>query len=413
MNSPERQTQLRVWTVSELTRLIKDVLEQTFYPFWLEGEIGNLTLHRSGHAYFTLKDAGSQIPAVFFRGVGTLQQLNIQEGMQIELQGRLTVYEPRGQYQLVVERIRPKGMGALQQRLEELKAKLRKEGLFDPDRKRPLPALPGRIGLVTSPDGAAVHDFLRMLAGRFANVTVRLYPAAVQGEKAAAEIAAGIDFFSSTRTCDVIVITRGGGSLEDLWPFNEETVARAIAASSLPVVSAVGHEVDVTIADLVADARAPTPTAAAELVIGRKAELQLHIDQLQKRLESCLELTITNLRHRVQMAAGNRVFREPAHAVHATQQRLDEFMLRQTGVWDRFRLRARSRIEAAQTRLATLNPLAVLERGYAVLQDRQSGRVVMRAADVTPGQRLEAMVAKGTLDVLVTGVRQAENRRTP
>jgi exodeoxyribonuclease VII large subunit len=395
----------KVFSVSELNRIIKELLEQTFYPFWLQGEVGNLTIHRSGHVYFTLKDSASQITAVFFRGAATAQQIGLAEGMAVELLGRLTVYEPRGQYQLVVDRIRPKGAGLLQQRFEELKRRLQAEGLFDAERKRPIPALPACIGVVTSPEGAAIHDFLQILGRRFADAHVRIYPAAVQGARAVDEVVAGIEFLNAHRACDVIVVTRGGGSLEDLWPFNEEKVARAVAASGIPVISAVGHEVDFTICDYAADFRAPTPSAAAELVVGRKADFLEKLGQLRGRLRGSLLLRLSELRRRVDRAARSPLFREPAHLVQRSQQRVDELTLRLARALQARHALAQARLEKAAARLAALNPRGVLNRGYAILLDKASGKPVTGPQDTSLGARLTGILAHGEADLLVSGLR--------
>ncbi len=395
----------KLFSVSELNRIIKDLLEQTFYPFWIQGEVSNLTLHRSGHVYFTLKDSASQIKAVFFRGVATAQQLGLAEGMAVEVLGRLTVYEPSGQYQLVIDRIRPKGAGQLQQRFEELKRRLQAEGLFDAERKRPIPALPACIGVVTSPEGAAIHDFLQILGRRFADAHVRIVPAAVQGERAADEIVAGIELLNARRACDVIVVTRGGGSLEDLWPFNEEKLARAVAASKIPVISAVGHEVDFTICDFVADFRAPTPSAAAELVVGRKADFLEKLETCRGRMRAVLLLRLGELRRRVERAARSPVFREPAHLVQRSQQRVDELTLRLGRALQARHALALARLEKASAKLAALNPCAVLNRGYAILLDKTTGKPVTGPLDTRLGARLTGILAHGEADLLVSGLR--------
>ncbi|MFA4943498.1 MAG: exodeoxyribonuclease VII large subunit [Lentisphaeria bacterium] len=393
----------QILSVSELTRIVKELFEQTFYPFWVRGEAGNLTFHRSGHLYFTLKDAQSQIAAVWFRGAAAARQLGLAEGMEVEALGRLTMYEPRGQCQLVIDRLRPKGVGLLQQRFEELKRKLQAEGLFDPERKRPIPALPKCIGVVTSPEGAALQDFLKILGRRFASLHVRIVPVAVQGVRAAAEIAAGIALLNRSRGCDVIVATRGGGSLEDLWPFNEEVVARAVAASAIPVISAVGHEVDFTICDYVADLRAPTPSAAAELVVAKQSEFQERLANLRQRQRQALRLRLGDWRRRLDRAAHSPAFREPLHQVRRHQQRLDELGLRLNRALLARQQAARARLDRAGARLAALNPAAVLERGYAILLDRASGHAVTDAATAPLGGRLTGLLAKGRLDLLVAG----------
>jgi exodeoxyribonuclease VII large subunit len=390
----------RLWTVSEVTASVRDTLERAFSSMWLTGEVSNLTTHRSGHVYLTLKDAASQISAVFFSGAGTVRSLKIVEGMEVEIYGRLSVYEPRGTYQFTIREMRPKGLGALQMRFEELKRKLESDGLFEAARKRPLPMLPQCVGVVTSPDGAALRDFLNIIHRRFADMHVRIFPAAVQGENAVAEIVRGIEFFNCSRSCDVIVVTRGGGSLEDLWAFNEERVARAIAASTLPVVSAVGHEVDFTIADFVADLRVPTPSAAAELVVGRKAELLERLAAAERTLANNLNLRLSRLRNRVQRAAQSYVFREPMNLVRRHQQRVDELGLR---LQQRLRtqvVNARHCVERMALQLQALNPRRVLSRGYAILIN-ENGKAVRAPDDVTAGTVITGIVAEGEIKLTV------------
>jgi len=396
----------RVWTVSELNRLVKDLLEQSVEPFWLRGEIGDLTIHRSGHVYFTLKDARSQLPAVMFRGAETARHLELRTGIEIEVFGRLTVYEPRGAYQMLVQLIRPQGLGDLQKRFEELKARLRAEGLFDEERKRPVPLLPGCVGLVTSPEGAAIRDFLRLVNRRFAGLHVRLVPVPVQGPDAAPQIAAAVRYLSDTRACDVIVVTRGGGSLEDLWAFNEEMVARAVAGSSIPVISAIGHERDFTICDFAADLRAATPSAAAELVIGAKAELHERLEQSRTRLRQGLALRVARGRERLQRLLARRVLHEPAAAVRVFTQRVDELTARLAAGLVRRAERARSREQALSGRLAALNPRSVLARGYAILLD-DAGRAIRQAEQTTPGAHLRGLLHAGALDLQVSRVTPA------
>lgn len=404
---PDKSKDAKIWTVSELNRMLKDLLEQTFYPFWIAGEVSNLTLHRSGHVYFTLKDKNSQVAAVFFRGAQTARDIGLKEGQEVEVLGRLTVYEPRGNYQVLVDRIRLKGVGDLQKRFEELKAKLRAEGLFDADRKRPIPALPRCIGVVTSPEGAAVRDFLQILGRRFANLRVRIYPAAVQGAGAAPQIVAGIRYLNETLACDVIVVTRGGGSIEDLWAFNEESVARAVAASQIPVISAVGHEVDFTICDFVADLRCPTPSAAAELVIGKKSELLEQVAHLRERLRSRVQLRFSEWRRRVDRAAGSSVFREPAALVRLNQQRLDELALRLSRALDQRHRDAKARLDRLTAKMSVLNPRHVLGRGYAILVDRKTEHALVGADETAIGNRLQALLARGELDLIVTGTKNS------
>jgi len=390
----------RVWTVSELNRLLKELLESSLEPFWLRGEIGDITLHRSGHVYFTLKDAGSQVPAVMFRGVETARRLELRTGVEIEVYGHLTVYEPRGAYQVLVQLVRPKGIGDLQKRFEELKARLRAEGLFDAERKRPIPVLPRCVGLVTSPEGAAMRDFLRLLNRRCGGMHVRLVPVPVQGPDAAGQVAAALRFLNESQACDVIVVTRGGGSLEDLWAFNEEVLARAVAASVIPVISAVGHERDYTICDFAADLRAPTPSAAAEVVIGAKADLLERVQVCRGRLQQGLDLRLARSRERLQRLLARPVLHEPAAAVRVYHQRVDELSTRLAAALRRHSERTRSRIESLRDRLAALDPRQVLGRGYAILVDAE-GHALRRAGDTAPGAALTALLHEGELGVRV------------
>jgi exodeoxyribonuclease VII large subunit len=359
--------------------------------------------------YLTLKDAHSTVPAVFFRGADTARRLALRTGSEIEVWGRLSVYEPRGAYQVIVNRIRPHGIGELQRRFEELKSRLRAEGLFDDERKRPIPLLPRCVGVITSPEGAAIRDFLQIIERRFADLHIRIVPTSVQGEGAARQIAAGIGFLDRTRACDVIVVTRGGGSIEDLWAFNEEIVARAVAACGLPVVSAVGHERDFTICDFAADLRVPTPSAAAELVVGAKAELSERVRNSGRRLRHVLERRIGDARRRFERAAGSPVFREPAALVRMAQQRLDELSLRLTnGLRKQAELR-RARYDKAAAQLTALSPRNVLRRGYAILLDERHGRAVRTPDDAPVGAGLHALLARGGLRIKVTEHLAADN----
>src|SRR5579864_4870217 len=278
--------QRRVWKVSELTQQIGNLLEGSFPDVWVEGEVSNYRPAQSGHLYFTLKDAQAQIRCICFRDQLRGIKFRPDNGLQVTVRGSLGIYEPRGEYQIYVSHIEPVGLGALQLAFEQLKKKLQEEGLFEHSRKKPLPVLPRCIGIVTSPTGAAIRDILRVLKRRFPNAHVRLYPVKVQGDGAAKEIAAAVNYFTRAKFADVLIVARGGGSLEDLWAFNEEVVARAIFASEIPVITGVGHEADFTIADFVADLRAPTPSAAAELVVSSRQEFERHIaEQLRHRVQ--------------------------------------------------------------------------------------------------------------------------------
>ena len=395
MEAPEQ-----IWEVSDVNRAVREIVEGSLLPFWLRGEVGSLVLHRSGHAYFTLKDANSQLRAVFFGGAAQCAKLGIANGVKIEAFGNLTVYEVRGEYQFSARRLRLAGLGDLQRRFEEVRRRLAAEGLFDQERKRPIPVLPKRIGVVTSPTGAAIRDFLQIINRRFPNVNIRIYPCMVQGQGAAEQVARGVEFFNRTAGADVIVVTRGGGSMEDLWPFNEERLARAVAASAIPVISAVGHEIDFTICDFAADLRVPTPSAAAELVIGRREEMSAKLTRLDKDLRNVLALTLTRLRSRFERAAGSFVFREPEHLVAMRRQQLDELESRLFSGADHLRLRHRSRLDQLAGTLAALNPRRQLERGYAILFDPAENRPVT-TSKLPAGSRLRAQLADGEMDIEV------------
>lgn len=393
----------KVWTVSEINRLIKEILDQTFYPFRIRGEISNLTIHRSGHVYFSLKDKSSQLSAVYFRAASIARDLELKNGMAIEVDGRVTVYEVRGTCQVIVNRITPQGTGELQKQFEELKQKLRDQGLFDQSRKRPIPRFPRRVGVVTSLQGAAIRDFCRILDRRFADLHIRIYPAAVQGGQAAGQIAAGIGFFNHDKSCDVIVLTRGGGSLEDLWPFNQEEVARAIAGSAIPVISAVGHEIDYTISDFVADLRVPTPSAAAELVVQEKSRLREQVTGGRDRIIRAFRLQISELRRRLERASRAAALRDPRNRVQRWQQKVDELTSRIQLMTERKTSDYNRRLETLQGRLQALSPRQVLERGYAIVMDDQ-GKTVKQATAVRPNQELQTILASGRLKTLVTEV---------
>jgi len=434
----------QVLSVSELTRRLKGLLEGGFPNIWVEGEISNLATAASGHLYFTLKDANAALSVVMFRNNAARLNFKLADGLQVLALGPISVYEKRGQYQLIASQLLPKGLGALQLAFEQLKQKLAKEGLFDAARKRPLPVLPKCLGLVTSPGGAAIRDFLNIIGRRFANVRIVINPVRVQGPGAAEEIAAAIDGLNALHaagrlTLDVLIVTRGGGSLEDLWAFNEEVVARALARSALPTISAVGHEIDFTISDFVADLRAPTPSAAAELVVRAKEEFAGMLAQHQKRLDKDLRLRLAEARHRFTGLATSYVFRQPAELIRQYQQQVDDLSRRLTraasvalqtrrarlaviklvtpqakmqqtrerlavreqqlaAALARWREQTAHRLAQAQTRLELLSPKSTLSRGYSITRLAESGRVVRKVADVKPGASLKTLVQDGEFD---------------
>ncbi|MDX1944595.1 MAG: exodeoxyribonuclease VII large subunit [Pirellulaceae bacterium] len=387
-----------VLSVSQLTQLIQGTLEETFHSLWISGEVSQVSRHQSGHVYFTLKDDKAKISAVIWRSTAQTLRFRLEEGEQVICQGGLSVYPPRGGYQLVVQRIEPQGLGPLQLAFKQLQERLAAEGLFDAIHKRTLPKFPRRVGFVTSPTGAAVHDFLQVAARRGKGVRILVIPTRVQGEGAAAEIARAIATANRIQPpLDVLVVGRGGGSLEDLWSFNEEPVVRAIFASEIPVVSAVGHEVDVTLADLVADVRALTPSEAAERVIPSAAELSARLAQHQRRMVAMLRSRVVAARRHVEQLASRRLLREPRTLIHDRARRLDELDSQATAAIRRRLSSARDRLAATTARLESLSPLAVLSRGYSVTTKLDTNDVLRSAATVAVGELLKTRLAEGEL----------------
>jgi exodeoxyribonuclease VII large subunit len=388
-SAPRRQ----VLAISELNELIKGTLESRLDALWVQGEISNFRVAPSGHLYFTLKDDKSQICAVMFRRQGARLRFRPENGMAVLCFGRVSLYSSRGDLQLYVDQLEPQGQGALYLAFEQLKSKLAAEGLFAPERKKVLPLLPTSIGIVTSDRGAALHDMLRILWDRYADRRVVIRPVKVQGEGAAREIAEAIADLNRLGAVDVMIVGRGGGSLEDLWAFNEEEVARAIHASAVPVISAVGHEIDFTIADFVADHRAPTPTAAAEMVVPRKADLLEQVRALDDQLMRDMELAGEMLKETVYGLA--RRLADPTRKLRENQQRLDEMsvdLLRR--FHDRLR-QFKDRLAQSAGRLGALSPLAVLERGYSITHKLVDEHIVKDAASVAVGDLLRITFALG------------------
>jgi exodeoxyribonuclease VII large subunit len=437
----------RTLTVSELTGLLRTSIEEQFSDIWLEGEVSNLRAPGSGHVYCTLKDKSSQIRAVLFRSSAVRLRFALREGMQVIVRGRLTVYEPRGEYQIVLDSVEPKGIGALQLAFEQLKERLAAEGLFDEGRKKPIPAFPRTVGVVTSLTGAAVRDILAVLRRRWPTIHILIAPVQVQGESAGRQIAGAIADLNDLGSVDVIIVGRGGGSLEDLWSFNEEIVVRAIAASQVPVVSAVGHEIDVTLADFVADLRVPTPSAAAEAVVPVLSEIVERVRELtvrtrqvmfrhcvfeRQRLDAAIR-GVTDVRFRLQEAAQRtddmvdrltdmvqqlltygreRVYEarrdlsdlSPILTIKQGLAIVPQFSKRLEGQMGIMLAHHHHRIHAMLAQLNTLSPLAVLGRGYSILYTLPTGQVLHRASDVVVGQELEARLASGRLNCMVTHV---------
>lgn len=387
-----------VFTVSQLTELIKGTLESRFSAIWVSGEISEVSRPQSGHLYFTLKDGGSQIRGVMWRTAAQRLPFALEDGQQVICQGSIDVYLPRGSYQIVVRQIEPQGLGALQIAFRQMQQRLAAEGLFDARHKQPLPAYPRRVAFVTSPTGAAVRDFLEVAKRRFRGVNVLIIPARVQGEGSATEIARGIETANRlSDPPDVLVVGRGGGSLEDLWAFNTEGVVRAIFASKIPVVSAVGHEIDVTLSDLVADVRALTPSEAAERIFASGDELKQRLAVLGRRLTSGLRGRVTRVRSQLESLAQRRVLRRPLEAIYERSRRLDELDSRLKRATERRLLRLKDRLAADAARLESLSPLAVLSRGYSVTQRVADDRIVRTAEDVSLGELVRTQLHAGRI----------------
>ena len=386
-----------ILSVSQLTALIQGTLESTFHSLWVGGEVSEVTRPHSGHVYFTLKDAQAQIRGVIWKSTAQRIKFKLAEGQQVICHGDLDVYPPRGTYQLVVRQVEPQGVGALQLAFKQLQERLAAEGLFEAVHKKPLPAFPRRVGFVTSPTGAAVQDFLEVAARRFRGVEILVIPARVQGDGAAAEIARGIGLANRLRPpLDVLVVGRGGGSLEDLWCFNEEAVVRAIFRSQLPVVSAVGHEIDVTLADLVADVRALTPSEAAERVIPSADELNARLRHLERRLAANLRGRATATRRHLDQLAKSRVLREPKTLLYDLSRKLDELDAAAARAIRRRLAVTKDRLAATTARLESLSPLAVLARGYSVTT-LPGGEVIRDASQAEPGETIHTRLARGEL----------------
>ncbi len=435
----------RIWTVREIVSAVRTRVESDYTDVFVMGEISNFRPADSGHLYFTLKEDGAQIRVVMFRSQARLLRFRPENGLQVMARGRVTVYEDRGELQILAEFLEPKGAGALQIAFEQLKAKLAKEGLFEQSRKKPLPSLPHRVGIVTSPRGAAVQDFVNIIRRRHQGVHVLIYPAQVQGDLAASEVSSGIKYFNRAKNVDVIVVARGGGSIEDLAAFNDEGLARTVAASAIPVISAVGHETDFTICDFVADLRAPTPSAAAELVVRTERELLDRLAHLRERLARGVKYQLLTARQSLVELTRHRAFDRTTGLIRHQQQRLDELSFRLAGNAREFLRRYRQRLDAASSslryhdvrrtladshrvlasqtatlaaamrgslasrrnqvdsltaQLNALSPVAILERGYALVFDN-AGNLVKDAAQLSANDEITARVSKGRIRAII------------
>ena len=389
----------KVYSISEITGLIKNALESSFAGVWVEGEISNYKLASSGHRYFSLKDESATLRCAMWRGMGRSRGLSFEpkDGMRVRAFGSLSVYPPRGDYQLIVSDLVEIGIGPLEIAFQKLKEKLLKEGLFDEARKRPLPVFPSAVGVVTSPTGAAFVDITRTISQRFAPMRIVLAPVRVQGTEAAGEIVAAIAALNRRSDIDVLIVGRGGGSLEDLWPFNEEIVARAIAASRIPVISAVGHEVDFTIADFVADLRAPTPTGAAERITDNWVHVRTELPQMMNRLRRAVGTRTSWYRQQWSRLQSSHALRRPADLLHLWTQRLDEASDRLSRTIQQNLERTQHNIGAISGRLAALSPEAVLRRGYSITRRLGDSHPIRDAALVHPGERIDTTLASGRI----------------
>lgn len=392
----------KFWSVSELTRYIREILESDYnlQDLWIEGEVSNLSQPRSGHLYFTLKDRSCSLRCVMWRSQVARQTFIPRDGEAIEVHGSVNVYEAAGQYQLYADLIRPAGEGALFQEFLRLKARLEAEGLFEPERKRPLPRWPRRIGIITSPTGAALRDMLNTLQRRYALLDIILSPTEVQGDGAPDGIVSALEKLNRLAKPDVILLARGGGSIEDLWAFNDERVARAVAASTAPVVSGVGHETDFTIADFVCDLRAATPTAAAELVTPDRLELTSNLVDIHQRLSRAAQDRLDTLAWELNRLENRLQLRSPQAQIRTSRQRLDDLSRRAEAAQRHRLILARTRLSGLQQNLQALSPLAVLGRGFAVVSDRE-GRPVRSIQQVSSGDSLNVRVSDGSFDVQV------------
>lgn len=412
------ETERKPLTVSQLTNSIRIALESRFASVWVEGEISNFKNHSSGHWYFTLKDESAQLRAKCFRSTNTRIRFQPANGLKVRARGKLSVYAPRGEYELVVDALDPVGAGALRIAFEQLRDRLQKEGLFAKELKRPLPVFPRRVGIVTSPTGAAIRDILNVISRRTRTVHVLFSPARVQGDSAGPDIARAIQFINQYHEramregreadlVDVLIVGRGGGSTEDLWAFNQEEVARAIRRSVIPVISAVGHETDFTIADFAADHRAATPSAAAEIVAAREDQIRSALEHLGRQLVRLTRFQIVNLRSRVQEQALSHAFDEVKSRLTAARVRLDSASAACGGAMETKLQEGRERLGLAAASLDALSPLGVLERGYAIAQDA-SGRLLRDAASVSLGDSVSVRLAKGKLKTRVEATDEHE-----
>ena len=390
-----------IWSITEVNNAVRELVENSLMPFWLQGEVGTLNVYSSGHVYLTLKDLKCQIKCTFFNGAVKARAMNLAVGSAVEAYGKLSVYTQRGEYQFNIKDLRIAGGGTLQQQFEDIKKRLSEEGLFDQSRKLPLPDFPRTAGVITSADGAAIRDFVNIASRRAPYLNIKIYPAVVQGSGCAESVMKGIEFFHRPgNEVDVLVITRGGGSMEDLWGFNSELLARRIAASKIPVISAIGHEIDFTIADFVASLRAPTPSAAAELVAPEADALRQTLEQKKNAMQRILDLTLMRWKNRLERAAASKVFYDPEYVLQSYFQKVDELSCELQRVWEKRLQNESGRLSLAKTKLEAMDPSAVLNRGFAILM-KADKTVADKTGKLVPQEQITAILQDGTVDMTV------------
>ena len=398
----------RIWSISELTESIKSALQREFSSIWVVGEVSDLARPQSGHVYLSLKDESAVLRGVIWRNTAGRINFPLEDGTEVMCRGDIDVYAPRGSYQIVLRHIEPRGEGALQQALRRLQANLQSEGLFDPEHKQPLPKFPRRIAVVTSPTAAALRDFLEVARRRWRGGEILIVPTRVQGNGSAAEIVQAIETAARLRPQpDILVVTRGGGSIEDLWSFNEESVVRAIFNTQIPVVSAIGHEIDVTLSDLAADVRALTPSEAAELVFPSSDDVRSHLNHLRQRMSGALRQVAAQARTRLKAIAERRVLRLPLESIRDLARRVDELQIRATRAIWRGHRRFHEGTQQTAARLESLSPLAVLARGYSVTQRSADDQIVTAASELEVGDELTTRLARGLVISAVKTKRDA------
>ena len=397
------------FSVTQLNEYVRMLLDgnAVLSDIWIKGEISNFTNHRTGHMYFSVKDAGASVRVVMFKAHAARLKFEPRDGMKVLLHGRVSAYVPGGQYQFYADLMEADGLGSLYLAFEQCKARLQAEGLFDPARKKQIPRLPGRVGIITSPTGAAIRDIINVTGRRYPQGELLIFPSLVQGEQAAAYLAGGIRYFNRAQNVDVIIIGRGGGSIEDLWAFNDERLAREIAASAIPVISAVGHETDFTICDFVADLRAPTPSAAAELVFPDRLALKAELDARLARIGALTLSGVQARKRQLQTLSASRALRSPATVLAEKQMRVDELWMRLQSAGQQMTERKKQMLGAAVGKLEALSPLAVLQRGYAVATDRDGG-VATSASAFEVGQSMTVRFADGAVNATVQSIEKEQ-----